>query len=142
MTIVDADTKFRKIWGPYSTKTYDSHFMLYQKEWLEENMHGAVIIGDGHFAMLKDKIRGVHFVANKNESSAKNVNDEDGVGFEVLTRKEKSLNKAIKAQRARVENPFAQLKAKWLALGKPWAEDMEQQGYLLFMAAAVHNMGI
>lgn len=56
-----------------------------------------------------------------------------------LTMKQCKYNAAVKGLRARVENTFGELKAKFEALRKPWGETDEQLDDLMFLAAGICN---
>lgn len=142
MVITDANMKIRRFWGPYSPKLYDGDFLKLNKQWLEENMVGAVVISDGHFVIGRKLFENLNFVCPKPEPSEENADKQTGKNLAKLSKEEASKNKKIKKLRSRVETPFGILKTKFECFGKPWAEGIDQQGYAVAYAFAMLNAHI
>ncbi len=49
MILKDSKGKIRKMWGRYSPKLYDEHFLEVYKRWFEQNLKGVGVIADQHF---------------------------------------------------------------------------------------------
>jgi hypothetical protein len=63
----------------------------------------------------------------------------DGVQHVKLTKVQKTYNNHVYSVRARVKDPFGQMKAMFACLREPWKEDMNQQDYLVMYAVGIHN---
>lgn len=139
MIIRDGKGRIRKIWGGYSPKIHDGNFLELWREWIEENLAGAGVIADEHFGWGKQHLKEVKYYTPIRRPPSKK-RTYDGEDIAKLTKNEEAYNEAIHSARARVENPFAQLKKKWVALGSPWAEEDEQLDHLIRVAIAIYNL--
>lgn len=138
MMICDAKGRIRKIWGGYSPKVYDGHWLEINKDWIEENLAGASVIGDCHFAMGKRMFNQVKFfVPHATPAKAKVP---DGEGLVKLTKEQEKWNARVAHIRSRIERPFGWMKTTFRCLEKPWAEDPNAQDYVVWLAAAVLNV--
>lgn len=138
MFLRDGKGKVRKVWGGYSPKTFDGHWLRVQREWLEEELAGAGVIADNHFVWGTKNLHRVKFYCNLRElHSCQEDIDPDPTNY--LSAKQRTLNLKIKQLRARVENTFGQMLGMFTSLSKPWAEGKQQQDYLVLVAAAVLN---
>lgn len=160
--LMDAKGKVLKIWGGYSPKVYDGTFLNLQQEWFETHLRGAGIFADQHYASASKDFSRVTFycpfkqqphlsVREEEEQRISDDEDEDDmpmipegddvVDLQTLTKEQRSWNKAQRAMRARVEPPFGLMKPKWKSLQVPWAEEDHDQDCVVWLAAAVHNLG-
>jgi len=151
MILRDGKGRIRKMWGGYSPKVFDGHFLMILKEWFEENLKGAGVIGDQHFEMGK-KLEGVKFYTKhrkgmQNDESETEDEDEntdtesedDAVNLSVNTKKEKVYNSALYKLRARVEIPFGEINTIFKVLAQHWAESEEQLDNMVWIAVGVLN---
>jgi len=151
MVIVDGKGRIRKMWGGYSPKVYDGEFLKINQEWFENNLRGAGIIADQHFEAGK-KLKGVKFFTKKriNDESSENESeidenssdveiDSDMQDLAVNTKKEKGYNKALYRLRARVEQPFSEMRAIFAILQQHWRESDEALDEMMYMAMGVLN---
>jgi hypothetical protein len=136
MALSDANGKFRALWGGYSPKVYDGDFLKLQRDWLETNLKGAVILADNHFEWGKTGLNGVKFVTIVKHKKGSRAT---GTGLSTLTKEVKQYNRELAAARARVENGFGRLVGVFDALQKPWGEDDEQQNACVWIAVGVDN---
>ena len=58
----------------------------------------------------------------------------------VMSKTQESFNNKLSALRARIENPFAWIKNRFLALAEPWAESEEQRDAAVMYAMAVYTL--
>jgi len=63
MTLQDAHSRVLKVWGGYSPKLYDGHFLRSHHDFFE-SLSGAKVIGDNHFEMGKKLFKNVKFYTN------------------------------------------------------------------------------
>jgi hypothetical protein len=86
MTIQDGKGLILKVFGGYSPKVFDAHFMNHNKQFLEEEMKGAVMLGDEHFRTTSQYFDGPKIVTNvpekkkaekKKKSGKKRKRDEE-----------------------------------------------------------------
>jgi hypothetical protein len=61
MFLVDGRCKILKVWGGYSPKTFDGHWVRAYKEWLEDELGGAGVVADNHFSWGERNLKKVHF---------------------------------------------------------------------------------
>lgn len=138
MCVSDGNRRIRYLRGGYSPKVGDSEFLAIQKEDFEENFKDGVIIADCGFEKAAKSLKKVKF----HIAYSKNKGKKDGTGIKKLTKKQSEFNKAQRAARARVESPFGIIKGKFKALSGFWAEEIEQQNYLVRYAVGMHNENI
>ena len=137
MMIADAKGRIRKIWGGYSPKVYDGHWLEINREWIDDNMTGGVVVGDCHFAAGKTMFENVtFFTPHPKKWVPKN---EDGEGLVKLTKEQIKWNAALAHVRVRIEQPFGWIKSNFASLSQKWAENPTQQDNTVWFAAAVYN---
>jgi hypothetical protein len=140
MFIRDANGIVRKLWGWYSPKVYDAHFVDLQQEWFEEALHDAIVIADAHFRSAAYTLKNPKLVTNipkrkkrkhgEDDDEEEDEIGEDAEGLAVETKKRSITN--ITLIFARAERPFGNLKVKFDVFDNPWAEDLTQLKYLVF----------
>jgi len=146
MFIRNGQSKIVQIWGGYSPKVYDGHWLKDHKTELNEHYKGAVMIADNHFTQGKKVFTNITFLTNYAErKKAVSFNqggpaEEDTV--DNLTAERKNFNRAHSHGRARIQSPFGCMIQKFDSLAKPWSESQNQQDYLVMIAAAVYNLTI
>ena len=138
MIVTDGKRRVRKIWGGYSPKIFDGHFLEMNKDWLEQNLGGSTIITDNHFSWGRKNLKKVKFSVNYPEISEENEN------YEVvnLTKQKKKFNINHKHCRARIESPFGIVKDKFKTLSKKTQESEEQQDLIVKYAFVFHNASL
>ena len=69
MVLRDGKGRVMKLWGGYSPKIYDSHFVEAYCDWFEENLLGGFVYGDGHFVAAAKMLKksGVKFITPRDE---------------------------------------------------------------------------
>ena len=126
--------RIRKLWGGYSLKVFDEHFLEIGKRWFEKRLAGAGVVADQHFEWGKKNFKKVKFYTTHHEPrfNRKNTtkeedddNEEDEEYFEAtdlttLTKKQQSFNSALYKLRARVEMPFGESKTMFALLRTHW----------------------
>ena len=142
MAQMDAKGRIIRLWGGYSPKTYDGHFLQVQKAWFEESLRGAVIAADCHFFWGKDNIDGVTFHIPFPDKKYKSKENPTMKGFSKLTKEQVGYNARLKKVRARVECPFGQMRTMFKSLHSCWREGDEQQNLLVDVAVGIHNYQI
>lgn len=135
--LYDLKRRVRGIWGPYSPKIYDGHWLEFKKEWMEDHLEGAVIVADNHYEYAAGKIGGVKIHASPKKPSKGDA--ETDLGMTVDNAKGKSYRKAVGHLRARVENPFGDWVRRVESLAKPWQDSRELHADLVAVVAATHN---
>ena len=141
MVLSDANRKIRKLWGGYSPKTYDSHFLQAKEEFLEEHLIGAVVIADNHFEWGRTNLQNVEFLVN-HKVPADDSAAADLPNVNRLTQEKIKFNDQHQHCRARVESPFGTLAQKFKSLDSPFMEDEKQQDRLVTYAFGFHNASI
>ena len=138
MMLADARGHIRKIWGGYSPKVYDGHFLEIHREWIEANLAGGVVVGDCHFSAGRNMFKNVSFLTpHAKKRIPRNV---DGEGLVQLTKEQKKWNASLAHVRARIEQPFGWMKSTFKCLNQKWAEEPTQQDNVVWLAAAVLNI--
>jgi hypothetical protein len=137
MALVDGDTIVRRVWGGYSPKVYDGHFVELEKDWFDNTFNDVGIVADSHFHSVKRQLRHAKIFAPKPEQTAYDSNTKQG--FSKLTAEQQKQNAAIRTLRARVEQVFSSLSDTMTILKRPWAEDLNELDDVVFMGFAVHN---
>ena len=61
MTLTDGKRRIRQLWGGYSPKVFDGHFLQDNKYWFETQLQGSVVVADQHFEYGKKNFEGLHF---------------------------------------------------------------------------------
>ena len=139
MVIANGSRVVMRVWGGYSPKKYDGHWIRDHAEWFQENVPQDTIIGDNHFEWgMKNKDLFPKTLVNLKEGKDMD-SDGDGADEVELTKEQSSDNKKVKKIRARIESIFGEVKTRWKALAMPFAEEPAQLDALVFFAFAVHN---
>jgi hypothetical protein len=124
--------------GPYSPKIDDSTYVSIYKEWMEDNMEGAVIIGDCGYEQVAKEFSKIKMVTTK--SKPKGRPKKDGSGVRKLTKMQEKRNSKLKKLRSRVESPFGEIKQRWNSLSTCFKEDDKQHGHVVNIALAIRNL--
>jgi hypothetical protein len=136
MILYDGRGEIRKVWGGYSPKVYDSDFIKIQKQFLDDELPGAVVLGDNHFAKANEYLDNCPFYCTVAEKSRKR--DSSGKRVATLTKEQREWNRQVSDLRSSVEHPFGNIKKKFAAL-QCFAEGEKQQDYLVTFAFGVIN---
>lgn len=157
MFISNGKTKVVKLWGGYTPKLYDEHFVEDHRDEIDEKFAGATFIGDSHFAYGARYLEKVRFVTPQgdkrdpeieevvegDEALAAAVYEFDGDSEDnIPTRKTKEnavYTAAVHKVRARVETVFGFLKTKFCFLRTPFQESSRQHDNLVWYATGVYN---
>lgn len=138
MFLRDGTGKVRGLWGGYSPKTYDGHWLRAQRAWLEKKLKGAGVVADNHFHWGVENLHNVKFFCNTRKRKCCTEDEESGI-IEEVTDTRRDHNQSVKCARARIENTFGEMVTTFGALSKPWASSDTQQDYLVQIAVGVHN---
>ena len=130
-----------EIWGGYSPKIYDGHFIEMIARQLERAIGGTNIIADQYFNYGNQVLRNVKIYSNIPVPSTE---VQEGVEFEGdaayrLTKEQVSYNTAHKRLRARVEGGFGAFYKLFSLIAKPWGERAKQLDYLVIIGMGVIN---
>jgi len=141
MFLQNSRAEILKVWGGYSPKRYDAHFVDVHSNWFEDFCSGGVIIADMHFASVRMTPKMPKFITERDD---KHDNEEDGENEDaenekVVTKTATKRSKRVGNVRGRVERPFSQVKKIFKSLAKPWAEDEHQLSNTVFYACGVVN---
>ena len=139
MVFIDTRHQIRKLWGGYSSKIYDGHFLEIQRDWIEENLAGAKIIADQYFDCGRTYLKNVTFLVPIKKPS-KRKRGEDLKDLKQLTKEQQTRNKAIRSVRARVESPFGWIKTYFQALNSPWYSDPALLDCVVWLTIGIHNL--
>ena len=125
MVLRDGKGRIRHLWGGYSPKVYDGHFIEVNQEFFQEEIQGGKILADNHFSISKKLFKDPKFYTNypepANSRKRKAADMEDLV---LETKKRKKYNADQHYSRARIEQPFATIKSWFRSLVLPWEEDL------------------
>lgn len=138
MVLRNAPGKILCIWGGYSPKLHDGHFIELIKRELNTDLKGAEIIADQHFAYGQQFLPDVTLWTPPKEPSS-STRGRRGEGLGELTKEQRKYKQDHQALRARVENVLGLITQKFTSLAEPWAESERQQDHAMLIAAAVHN---
>lgn len=138
MLLSDAQGRVRKLYGGYSPKVYDSHFLHIYKKVFEKELAGASVIADQHFRAEGIKFKNVRFVVAHPKPHNKQP-PKNGKGVKKLTKAQQKWNKELSDIRSRVESPFGIAKTRFAALSKRWQGESDDQDYLVMFAFGLHN---
>lgn len=141
MVITDFQGRIQEVFGGYSPKVYDAHFVQIMKSHFVKNYSKAIFLADNHFSSVNDYFEYPKFYCPTRETNTNSdsVDPETQEGLNTLTKKQQMKNNAIRVARGKVERPFAVTKTKFQALEEKWKEELPQLTYLFFVACAVHN---
>lgn len=138
MFLRSATGKIRKIWGGYSPKLYDGHFIELWHEQLDKDLKGADIIADQHFEYGKQFLSKVKLWTPPKEPRKTKRRRANSQSNE-LSSEERQYNDDHRVLRERVESIFGWIKQNFLCLKNPWAEDEKQMDCVVKFAAAIYN---
>jgi hypothetical protein len=138
MVILDAKTNCRGIYGPYSPKVFDGHWLSCHSDWLEQHLSGAHVAADQHFEWGRDNLRGVKFHTPFKKKAKKRKPGHERP-LSTLTQEQKQYNTSLYEVRARVESIFGVIKTKWKALQNPFFESHLQHKFITRTAVAIYN---
>ena len=99
MSLQDAKGFVHVLFGGYSPKVHDSHFMTLFANWCEEHLDNAVIVADQHFQPLENRFHNIR-VYTPLRRPPKPQPESRGQRVKVLTKKQEQHNKT---QRARLD---------------------------------------
>jgi hypothetical protein len=136
---MDGMTRIRKLFDGYSPKVYDGEFLALKKDWMEEHLKNAVIIGDTHFAYGRDHFTDLKFCIPWAKSGRKLGKNKEKT-IETLTKEQQSFNNEVRAARSRVESPFGLFERRWKILQEPWNESEDQLNAFTFFICVHHNL--
>eukprot|EP00727_Mastigamoeba_balamuthi_P005106 m51a1_g14594 hypothetical protein (686) ;mRNA; r:1158602-1161177 len=122
MVALDMQGRPVGVWGPYSPKLFDSHWIQANKKMLKLLFPNDVFIADNHFAWAQDNMKTPAFFA----TYACPPNHPATEGVAKLLVKKRILNRQIEDIRSRVESPFGVIKENVKAVGRPFAEKDNQ----------------
>jgi hypothetical protein len=129
--LIDARCAIRKVWGWYSPKYFDGHFLRDHRKWFEKHLHHDRIAADNHYSWGRTHLsHPVVYATYKRKKKG-----DDGT----LPQKKRDYNRALSAIRGRIEGVFGQLTTRWFALSHPFEESEEEHEHLVKFAAYLHN---
>jgi hypothetical protein len=139
MALLNACSQFCALWGGYSPKVYDGDFLKMQREFIETQLCGAVILGDNHFSYGETGFDGVRFITTLSHPWGHSVRLE---GMRTLTQEQEHYNCVVASAHARVKNGFGRVVSIFDALKGAWHEDEAQQNACVWTAVGVANKRI
>lgn len=162
MVVRDGKGVVVKLWGGYTPKLYDDHFVEAHREEFDEFFKKGKMFGDGHFSYGAKYVEEVEFLTpiksrkgvreeragdegdpydfeESEEESEEEEETDDEEEEEERARYEEEWNGAIKTIRARVENIFGFLKNNIRALKEKFAESPRQHDALGWYAVGMYN---
>lgn len=135
--IFDGKSICRGLYGGYSPKVHDSTWCEVNRTLLQSRYRKGVIISDCHYDSISKSNKDPIFICPKPNVPIELPKTSENDSIPLI--KDIKRNKQIRNLRAKVENPFAQIKNKFKALSKPFKEGPEQQGALFCFAVGLHN---
>ncbi|KAL6060648.1 hypothetical protein QOT17_013399 [Balamuthia mandrillaris] len=75
MTILDLQNRVCGLWGGYSPKTYDAHWVLAQQEHFDRKWKGVCIAADCHFALPRDTFENLRIMVPVAEKKGTTLSD-------------------------------------------------------------------
>ena len=132
MVISDGKRRIRYFSDGYTPKLYDSHWAKINKVMLVEKFGDSVFIGDGHFQKFQNET-GIKCYTPILTAVGKKKSEEQ------LSEGQQKFNREQKALRSICEGIFGEIKTKFVALSRAWAESQHQQDFLFAIACGVHN---
>lgn len=149
MVLMDGVGRIRKMWGGYSPKVFDGHWLEMFRRFFEKKLKGSGVIADQHFEWGKNLKDLAWYTAHHEPRFGRNNNaatqqeeadtDDEGVDLQVLTKDQRSFNSALYKLRARVELPFGENKSIFQLLSTHWRESERQLDHMVWIAAGVYN---
>ena len=137
--IIDLLGRVKGLFGGYSPKVYDAHWLEICRPLLERKFQGGVIAADTHYNS-KINLDGITYVV-PNYPNVVPIAD-NTADLTVLTNEQKMKNNQIHKLRARVESPFGLIKNKFKSLNSKFGDNKEQHDCLVFFAIGVHNFNL
>jgi hypothetical protein len=137
MFLVNGDLVIKRMWGGYSPKVYDGHFVAIQKTWFDAHLAGVGVVGDGHFASVARELQRCQLFAPQPDGTT--PDPVTGANLSRRTQEEQTRNAQIRELRARVEQVFGQMKNLVRPLSRPWAAELKELDALATIAAGIHN---
>ena len=135
--ILDGKMVVRALWGGYSPKIHDSNWCEANRQTLERDFKGGVIIADQHFEKISNMMKAPRFITPQKVSEPPQTDNPDDMRPEVREKLER--NKKVRQVRARVELAFGILEKKFKILSKKFADGPAQLDHLVTFAAGVLN---
>lgn len=144
MTVITLMGEVVQMWGGYSPKVFDGHFLEAQAQWFERHAKGLKIAADAHFSAGNRLFQDPKFFTPTVRRGMKRKRDDENnsAARSHLTKAQKKVNKQIRAIRARVEHPYAKIRNKWKTLDGVFWESEQQLDCLVWYATALHNYSI
>lgn len=71
MVLQNLNGKILRVWGGYSPKLHDSAWLKMNKEWINDNLKGGVVLADCHFSYARDRWKKVKFYVPFYETKSK-----------------------------------------------------------------------
>jgi hypothetical protein len=138
MFLLNGDQLISKMWGGYSPKLYDGHFVESHKQWFDKKLANVALIGDTHFHSVRDQLRKCQMIAPRPTPASSN--SERGQDEERLTADQQKKNAEIRRIRARCEQPFGMIKSQMQILKRPWAEELHALDSVVTIGTAIYNV--
>jgi len=154
LTLQDGQGLVRKVWGGYSPKYFDAHFVLFDREFFQRYLEGATIVADEHFHTVNDDMDDPVFVTHIKENSEpkskkrkrdpydddeEELYEQQTFGVTSMTGPKVKHNELVKKARATIESPYGNEKQKFEVLTEPWPENFTQLAYLFTFSVGVYN---
>ena len=117
-----------KIWGGYSPKVYDGHWIPLHRRWLNHNLQGCYLFGDSHYWSAQDDLDQVTLIA----TMPKTVKPKHGVATvgttTIMVNDDdfKLQQKVVHQIRPNVERSFGQMSQIFNALNKKFIDGERQ----------------
>eukprot|EP00727_Mastigamoeba_balamuthi_P001920 m51a1_g11725 hypothetical protein (286) ;mRNA; r:106426-107383 len=122
MVTLDMQGRPVGVWGPYSPKLFDGHWIQANKKMLKLLFPNNVFIADNHFAWARDNMKMPAFFTTYACPLKRPATE----GVAKLPAKKRILNRQITDIRSHVESPFGVIKENVKAVGRPFAEKDDQ----------------
>ena len=128
-----------KVWGGYSPKAYDGHWVCFSRDWFNKHLKPTTIIADSHFWSAQDELKNVNLCPIM-PLTVKPINGIVRIGrlkFNVNDSTFKNKQKEMKSMRSAVERQFAQIKNNFVSLQKKFRGEKFDLDNLIKFSAAV-----
>ena len=128
-----------KIFGGYSPKCYDAHWVSINKNWLNNELNHCIIMGDCHYWSAQAELSKSKLIASMPQT-IKPKNGLVTVGLKTLnvdSDEFKYNQHTIKQVRSNVERPFGQMKQMFNSLPTKFRDGIDQLDCLVKFADAV-----